>query len=88
MHSIYYDYAPISFNQTWMTNNERLHAHNLQNDNDYVLPNPRLEQFKKFPIYSLPYEWNQAGIVAFYENKTTFKIALRGQLFEEVVGNQ
>jgi len=88
MHSIYYDYAPLSFNQTWMLNNEREHAHNLRNDNDYVLPNPRLEQFKKFPIYSLPLEWNQAGVVTYYENKTTFKIALKGQLFEEVVGDQ
>jgi len=88
MHSVFYEYAPRSFMQTWIKNNERQHDHNLRNDNDYMLPNPRLEQFKRFPIYSLPLEWNQAGVVTLYENKTTFRIALKGQLFEEVLEGQ
>ena len=88
MHSIFYEYAPLSFSQIWMKNNDRQHEHNLRNDNDYFLPNPRLEQFKKFPIYSLPFEWNHAGVVTLYENNTTFKIALKGQLFEEVLNGQ
>ena len=74
--------------QTWIKNNERQHDHNLRNDNDYMLPNPRLEQFKRFPIYSLPFKWNQAGVVTLYENKTTFRIALKGLLFEEVLEGQ
>jgi hypothetical protein len=88
MHSIFYEYAPLSFSQIWMKNNDRQHEHNLRNDNDYLLPNPRQEQYKKFPIYSLPFEWTQAGVVTLYENKTTFKIALKGQLFEEVLNGQ
>ena len=88
MHSVFYEYAPRSFMQTWIKNNERQHDHNLRNDNDYMLPNPRLEQFKIFPIHSLPFEWNQAGVVTLYENKTTFRIALKGLLFEEVLEGQ
>jgi len=88
MHSVFYEYAPRPFLQIWVKNNERQHEHNLRNDNDYMLPNPRLEQYQKFPIYSLPFEWNQAGVVTLYENKTTFKIALKEELFEEVINGQ
>ena len=59
MHSVYYDYAPTSFQQTWTKNNARDNAPNLRNDNDFRLPNPRIEYFKKIPLYALPYEWNQ-----------------------------
>jgi hypothetical protein len=87
MHSIYYDYAPRSFEQVWTRNIDRQNDHHLRNENDFSLPNPRLEQFKRFPIYSLPFEWNNAGVLTFYDNKTTFKIALKNQLFEEILGN-
>jgi len=46
MHSVYYDYAPTSFQQTWTKNNERDNAPNLRNENDFRLPNPRIEFFK------------------------------------------
>ena len=32
--------------------------------------------FNRFPLYTLPQTWNNAGIVTFYNNTTTFKIAL------------
>jgi len=83
MHSVYYDYAPTSFQQTWIKNNERDNAPNLRNENDFRLPNPRIEFFKKIPLYALPYEWNQAGVLTLYPNKITFKHALRDQLFSE-----
>ena len=85
MHSIFYEYAPRSFNQTWQKNNLRQNDHNLRNFNDFTLPNPRIEQFKRFPIYSLPLEWNQERVLTLYENKMTFKIALRDQLFAELL---
>ena len=85
MHSVSYEYAPRSFNQTWQKNNLRQNDYNLQNLNDFTLPNPRIEQFKRFPIYSLPMEWNQERVLTLYENKVTFKIALRDQLFAELL---
>jgi len=47
-------------------NNERQISQNLRNENDFALPIPRIEQFKKFPIYSLPLEWNNAGELIFW----------------------
>jgi hypothetical protein len=88
MHSVYYEYAPRSFNQTWLKNNQRQNEHNLRNYDDFTLPNPRIEQFKRFPIYSLPLEWNQAEVLTLYELRTTFKFALRDQLFAELIVEQ
>jgi hypothetical protein len=68
----------------WLRNVDRQIERNLRNINDFTLPNPRLELFKKFPIYSLPLEWNNCGVLSLYENKTTFKFALKDQLFEEI----
>jgi len=85
MHSVYHEYAPISFHHTWQRNNERQLSQNLRNENEFTLPIPRIEQFKKFPLYSLPLEWNHAGELMFYENRTTFKLALREKLFEELL---
>ena len=63
--SIYYDYAPRSFQQVGAMNIERQNEHKLRNENDFNLPNQRLEQFKKFAIYSLPHEWNNAGVITY-----------------------
>ncbi len=68
MHSIYYDYAPVSFVNTWNKNNVRNLNQNLRNDELFMLPNPRIELFKKMPMYSLPYEWNISGDLKFYQN--------------------
>ncbi len=59
-------------------------GHELRNDNDYFLPLPRIEMFKKIPIYSLPAAWNAAGNLRYYQNRTTFKIALKDQLLAEL----
>ena len=83
MHSIYYNYAPSSFANTWTKNNQR-NKLNLRNENLFNLPFPRTEQFKKLTLYSLPSEWNNSGTLMFYENKFTFLHALREQLFEEI----
>ena len=85
MHSIYYQYAPISFENIWLTHTQHNPNYNLRNANDFILPNPRIELFKKIPIYSLPNAWNQAGNLTFYENRTTFSIALKNMLYENLL---
>jgi len=85
MHSVYREYAPVSFHHTWQGNNERQLSQNLRNENEFTLPIPRIEQFKKFPLYSLPLEWNNAGELVLYENRTTFKHALHEKLFKELM---
>jgi hypothetical protein len=84
MHSIVYNYAPKSFNTIWTRNNERQRNHNLRDQNLFSLPVPRIELFKKFPIYSLPHTWNNCGALMFYDNKFTFLHALRDHLFTEL----
>jgi hypothetical protein len=84
MHSIEYNYAPKTFINTWTKNNARNIDLTLRNDEDYSLPHPRVEFFKKIPIYSLPAAWNAAGDLRFYQNKTTFKIALKDKLLSEI----
>jgi hypothetical protein len=70
-------------NDTWTKNNQSENGHNLRNDNNYILPALRIEFFKKIPLYSLPAEWNAAGDIRFH-NRTTFRIALKDKLFEEI----
>ena len=84
MHSVEYNYAPRTFLNTWRKNNERNTGHALRNEADYVLPFPRIEFFKKIPLYSLPAAWNAAGDIRFHQNRTTFKIALKEQLLAEM----
>jgi len=85
MHSVFYEYAPSSFQNVWQKNRDRQISQNLRNENEFTLPIPRIEQFKKFPLYSLPQEWNSAEELVFYQNKTTFKHALREKLLSELM---
>jgi hypothetical protein len=83
MHSVHYNYAPKSFVNTWTKTSNRNHL-NLRNENLYNVPAPRTEFFKRFPIYSLPSEWNNSGELMFYTNEITFKFALREKLLSEI----
>jgi hypothetical protein len=60
----------------------------LRNDNDYMLPHPRIEEFKKIPLYSLPLAWNSAGDIRFQNNRMTFKISLKDKLLDEINNTQ
>ena len=84
MHSIAFKYAPKSFENVWMKNSERMRDLNLRNEDDFYILAPKIDLFKNMPIYSLPTEWNNCGILKFYENRFTFKNALREQIFIEI----
>ena len=81
MHSIHNSYAPNSFKNMFIKNNDRDVAYELRNVGAYVL---RIELFKKFPIYTFPTAWNNAGTLAYYDNKITFQKALCEELFESI----
>ncbi len=76
MHSYVYGYAPKSFNNTWIKNNQREIQHNLCNNDDFMLPMARIELFKKIPMYSFPLALNAVGDIRFQQNKTTFRWGL------------
>ena len=84
MHSVAYDYAPKSFDGIWIKNNNRERDFNLRNDDDFHVPVPRIDFYKKMPTFSLPNEWNNSGILKFYQNRIAYKFALRDQLFTEL----
>jgi hypothetical protein len=89
MHSIEYKYAPPSFSHIWTKNNERLPNQNLRNANDFYLPNPRTETFKKSTFYAMPLAWNNLPVsLKLQENKITFKWALKAHLLDEIRGTQ
>jgi hypothetical protein len=72
MHSIHYKLAPASFRNTWQTNADRASDLNFRNANDYHIVQPRIEFFKKSPLYALPNEWNNLSpFIKLHENKTT-----------------
>jgi hypothetical protein len=72
MHSVHYNYCPSSFNNSWQLNLVQNNEHNLRNQNDYSLTFPRIEQFKKSPLYSLPFLWNSLDDIKLQRNRTTF----------------
>jgi hypothetical protein len=85
MHSVEYNYAPSSFENTWQKNGERDPIRDLRNANEYFIMQPRTETFKKSTLYALPFVWNNlVPEIKLQQNKTTFKWALKAHLFENM----
>jgi hypothetical protein len=58
MHSIVFSYCPSSFRQIFQRNEQRDLTHNLRNAEEYAVPYPRIELFRKSLLFRLPTEWN------------------------------
>jgi hypothetical protein len=85
MHAIEYKYAPVSYENVWKKVGDRDPELNLRNVNDFHLPAPRTEAFKKSTYYSMPSAWNNlAPEVKYQQNKITFKWALRAHLLADI----
>jgi hypothetical protein len=85
MHSITYDYAPLTFANTWAKNNTRDTGHDLRNQDFFTMPLVRVDSFRKFPLYALPNEWNRLGDnIRLQHNRTTFKIALMDEIISSL----
>jgi hypothetical protein len=87
MHSIEYNYAPSSFTGIWNKNIVIIGDIPLRNANNYTLPNPRTELFKKSPLYALPLQWNILDENRYIRNKITFKTALKYLLLNSLMDN-
>ena len=85
MHSIEYDYAPTSFHNIWTKNLVNQGDRPLRNADNYSLPNPHTELFKKSPLYSLPSEWNKLDENRYISNRTTFKTAIKYSLLHSLI---
>jgi len=79
MHSVFYNYCPPTFSDTFLTT-PPAHDHNLRNLNNFVIPRPRIDWFKKMPPYDYPTTWNGLEEAKLYPNRKTFQIMLKGRL--------
>ena len=87
--TVHCKYAPSSsFHHVWQLNTARHGERQLQNDNLYTLPVPKIKHFKRTPLYLLPLEWNNAGDITLHENKVTFRFAVKDRLFLELSEDQ
>jgi hypothetical protein len=84
MHSVVFNYAPSSFNSTWLVNENRNIEHNLRNNEHFFIPNPRIELFKRSPLYTLPKLWNDLNDIKFQHNKSIFISFIKESLLEEI----
>jgi hypothetical protein len=85
MHAIEYNYAPTSFTDTWSKNRDREPNITLRIANDYIMPQPRTETFKKTTLYALPAIWNDLSpFIKLQNNKLTFRWALKAHLLESL----
>jgi hypothetical protein len=86
MHSVFYAYAPKSFETTWQKNADRAPELNLRNANEFNLLLPRTELFKKSTYYSMPLAWNNLAVeIKLQQNRITFRWALKAHLFEDMI---
>jgi hypothetical protein len=83
MHSVFYNYAPSSFENNWSKISDRNLSQDFRNQNDFVLPFPRIELVKRLPIYALPHNWNSLNDVRYQPNRYTFKMSLSSDLINE-----
>ena len=84
MHAVYYKYAPKTFANIWQTNVDRDLDYNLRNMDDFTLPAPKTEFFKRQPLYTLPLAWKNLDEIKLQHNCTTFKICLKNNLLNEI----
>jgi len=78
-----YDYCPATLRDIFSKNPVQENL-NLRQFNDFIIPRPRIEQFKKFPQYSLPALWNSLNEAELYNNRITFQKALKDKLLDEL----
>jgi len=83
MHAYHYNYAPSVFRNLWPLNADRELTQNLRSNNEYQIPRPFLEFFKRISMYTLPQTWKMAGFFKHYRNEKTFKTALKDYLLDE-----
>jgi hypothetical protein len=77
MHSYHNKYVSSAFDGTWVTNADRGGHHELRNADDYYIPMAHTNFLSRFPLFSLPREWNMAGAAKYHHNQLTFKIELK-----------
>ena len=85
MHQIYHKYSHKSFTNTWQRNEQRNTEHTLRNLDNFTIPFPGTEQFKKSPLYFLPKHWNDLpNEDKAQTNRFTFQSQIKNSLFQKI----
>ncbi|MBM3939250.1 MAG: hypothetical protein FJ333_11450 [Sphingomonadales bacterium] len=84
MHSVYYEYCPRSFVNNFALKREGRHDHDLRNLNNFNLPFPRSESFKRLPPYSFIQNWNDLEESKLYANRYTFKNSVTENMLNDL----
>jgi hypothetical protein len=81
MHSVAFNYAPLSFANMWQKNDARRLVIVFAMMTFYCALG--IELFRKTPAYALPLAWKTLpDHIRYQQNRCTFKIALTDYLFE------
>jgi len=81
MHSVFYEYCPRTFNDIF-TKTRPLHDHDLRNINNFDIPRPKTDWYKRMPPFSFTSKWNALEEAKLYLNRVTFPIMFKGRLLE------
>jgi len=79
MHSVFYGDCPSSFLEIFPKAAPN-HEHDLRTINNFFIPRPKSEFFKKMPPFNFPETWNNLEEAKLYVNYTTFQLALKNRL--------
>ena len=87
IHSIYHKYSPKALHNMWLTNEQREINQDLRDAHQLYIPFARTDHVKRLPFFSFPKIWNDLPDCKLASNPTTFKIALKFHLHEQVRDN-
>ena len=92
MHSYVNGFLPSTFNDTWLTNQERQLNTNmpgLRSGNELYVPFARTSQCQRLPLWSFAKTWNclEDHSVKIQRNKTAFNTALKRNMFDKLTEN-
>jgi len=79
MHLVYYGDCPLPLLEIFPKAAPN-HEHDLRTTNNFFIPRPKSEFFKKMPPFNFPETWNNLEEAKLYVNNTTFQIALKNRL--------
>ena len=84
MHSIVYDYAPVSL-QGEFPINQLNSEYQLRNNEDFLIPRINLESIKRFPFYKYPTLWNDLSPeLKSLNRKNEFKYKIKSSFLEKL----
>jgi hypothetical protein len=84
MHSIIHKYAPIIFENQWITNLDRNPNVELRNAQDLYIPTVSTDQVKRLPLIAFAKTWNSLSANKYHTNPALFKNLLKEEIWRNI----